>query len=47
MSIYKLGVSSGHYSGEGNCKQTVSVVGIGAFPSLVPIGVSPDLFLIQ
>lgn len=47
MSIYKLGVSSGHYNDEGTCKQTISVVGIWAFPSLVLIGVSLDLFLIH
>lgn len=47
MSIYKLGVSSGHYSDEGTCKQTVSVVGIWAVPSLVLIGVSLDLLLIH
>lgn len=47
MSVCKLGVSGGHYNGERNCKQTISVVGIWAFPSLVLIGISLDLLLIH
>lgn len=47
MSSYKLGVPSGHYNDEGNCKHTISVVEIWTFPSLVLIGVPLDFFLIQ
>lgn len=49
MNVYLQvrSVQDHYYSVEGNCKQTISVVRIWAFLSLVLIGVSLDLFLIQ
>ena len=33
MSVHKLGVSSGHYNGDGNCKQNISMVEICLGPN--------------